>query len=44
MEHYWHTFTPVTVSGNDYVGFGSSVILNDYVSFMWKVYHTIMAQ
>lgn len=44
MEHYRHTFTPVTVSGNDYVGFGSFVILNDYVSFTWKVYHTIMAQ
>lgn len=44
IEHYKSCNPALTFSTNKYNKFGSSVILNDYSSFMVKVYHTVMAQ
>lgn len=43
MEHYRKSSTNITLSANKYDSFGKAVILNDYVTFMKKIYHTILS-
>lgn len=43
MDFYKQCNTPMCLSPNRYPNFGNSIILNDYETFIDKVYHTIKA-
>ncbi len=43
MDFYAKNDSLISLSSHSYVGFGNSIVLNDYVSFISKVYHTIKA-
>ena len=43
IEFYAQCCTPMCLSSNRYTGFGNSIILNNYETFIEKVYHTIKA-
>ncbi len=43
MDYYKSLNPSLSLTEHDYNHFGNGVILNDYESFIDKVYHTIMA-
>ncbi len=43
MDFYAKNDSLISLSSHSYVGFGNSIVLNDYESFISKVYHTIKA-
>lgn len=43
LRHYKALNFKMTLSSHKYAPFGSAVILNDYETFMTKVYHTILS-
>lgn len=43
MRYYRQCKQPIVLSDETYEDFGDSIILNDYTTFIEKVYHTILA-
>ena len=44
MDYYRNLDFSITLSKDKFDTMGSAVVLNDYETFIDKVYHTIMAQ